>query len=103
MNSRKPTQVIPGTRAGCLAAHEGLSIPSPDQATHAANVTLKGGRRNHFNLTITQDGPASSAATLTSAAAREESGWTKATTIWTAIGVFVALAILYVTYHQLMH
>jgi hypothetical protein len=100
MNSREPVQVIPGTGAGCLATCEDSSIPSPDQATHATNVTLNGGRRNQVNVTMTQDGLASSAARPTPAAAREESGWTKATTIWTVIGVLVALAILYVTYHQ---
>jgi hypothetical protein len=73
------------------------SAPSPEAADQAVNVVLHGGKRNRVTVTTAQ---ADHGATATAPAERSESGWTKTQTIWTVIGVVIAIIALYVAYRQ---
>ena len=75
------------------------SIPSSEQAAQAVNVVFHGGKRHHINVTAAQ-ADSGATANIKSATEREESGWTKTATIWTIIGVVVAIIALYVAYRQ---
>jgi hypothetical protein len=75
------------------------SIPSAEQASQAINVVLHGGKRNQVTVTAAHaDGGAT--ATIEPPGELKESGWTKTATIWTVIGVIVALISLYIAYRQ---
>lgn len=72
------------------------SVPSPEQAASAVNVVLNGGKRSQFTVTTAMaDGGASASVTLPTA--HKDSGWTKTQTIWTVLGVIVAVLTLYLT------
>ncbi|MEU8076767.1 hypothetical protein AB0B31_15090 [Catellatospora citrea] len=72
------------------------TMPTPDDAASAFNVVVNGGERN--TITITATGRDSIA--VAAAAPKSESGWTKASTIWTIISVLIATVGLYVAYRQ---
>jgi AbiTii len=76
------------------------SVPSPEQAAHAVNVVLHGGKRNQVTVTTAQADKGASASIVVPGE-QKESGWTKTQTIWTVIGVIVAIIALYVAYLQL--
>ena len=78
------------------------SVPSPEQAAHAVNVVLHGGKRNQVTVTTAQADKGASAS-IAVPDEQKESGWTKTQTIWTVIGVIVAIIGLYVAYLQLKH
>lgn len=78
------------------------SVPSPEQAAHEVSVALHGGKRNQVTVTTAQADNGASA-NIASPAEQNESSWTKTQTIWTVIGVIVAIAGLYVAYLQLTH
>jgi hypothetical protein len=75
------------------------SIPSSEQAAQAINVVLRGGKRNQVTVTAAHaDGGAT--ATIEPPGDVKESGWAKAATICTVIGVIVAVIGLYIAYRQ---
>ncbi|WFE38072.1 hypothetical protein [Micromonospora sp. WMMD998] len=75
------------------------SIPTSEQAAQAVNVVLHGGRRNQVTVTTAQAGDGGIAHSEP-AEERTESGWTRAQTIWTVIGVIVAIIGAYFAYRQ---
>lgn len=84
------------------AMRDDSSVPSPEQAAHAVNVVLHGGKRNQVSVTTAQADNGASA-NIAAPDEQKESGWTKTQTIWTVIGVIVAIIGLYVAYLQLKH
>ncbi|MEV7230931.1 hypothetical protein AB0M79_28520 [Polymorphospora sp. NPDC051019] len=75
------------------------SMPTPEQAAQAVNVVLHGGRRNQVTITTAQAGDGGIAHSQP-AKERTESGWTRAQTVWTVIGVIVAIVGTYFTFRQ---
>ena len=71
--------------------------PTQEQAAQAVNVVLHGGIRNRVTVTTAQADNGATAS-IKPAAELKETGWTKTQTIWTVIGVIVALAALYIAY-----
>jgi hypothetical protein len=78
------------------------STPSSEQAAQAVNFVLRGGRRNQVTV-IAQNADDGATASVTTGSEQKESGWTKMQTIWTIIGVIVAIIALYIGYLQLHH
>ncbi|MCP2326961.1 hypothetical protein HDA40_005468 [Hamadaea flava] len=79
----------------------GTTVPSKEAAAEAVSVVLHGGKRNIVNINTAQatDG-GNATVTVTPPAESKESGWSKAATIWTVIGVVVAVVTGYFTYRQ---
>lgn len=75
------------------------SVPTAEQAAQAVNVVLHGGERHQVTVTTAQ---ASTGATarIEPTEERAESGWTRTQTIWTIIGVVVAVIGTYFAYRQ---
>jgi hypothetical protein len=81
----------------CATMSDNQSMPSSEQAAQAVNVVLHGGKRNQVTVASAQaDGGA--IASIKPAGELKETGWTKTQTIWTVIGVIVALVALYIAY-----
>jgi len=73
--------------------------PSPEVADQAVNVVLHGGKRHQVTVT-TAKADEGATASITPAGDRPESGWTKTATVWTVIGVIVAIVAAYFAYRQ---
>jgi hypothetical protein len=76
---------------------DNFSLPSSEQAAQAVNVVLHGGKRNQITVTAAQADRGATASIATNGA-HKESAWTKTATIWTIIGVIVAIVGVYLTY-----
>jgi len=72
--------------------------PSPEVADQAVNVVLHGGKRNQVTVT-TAKADRGATAGVVPAGDRPES-WTKTATIWTILGVIVAIVGAYFAYRQ---
>jgi hypothetical protein len=73
------------------------SVPSSEQAAQAVSVVLHGGKRNQVTITAAQ-ADLGATASVEPAIKQKESWWTKSATIWTVIGVIVAIVGLYIAY-----
>jgi hypothetical protein len=73
------------------------SVPTAEQAAQAINVVLHGGTRNQVTVTTAQTGDSGTAEV---AAPPPESHWTRTQTIWTIVGVVVAVVGAYFAYRQ---
>ena len=76
---------------------EDESEPTSEQAAQAVNVVLRGGKRHQVTVTTAQ-AEGGSAVASAPPAKHKESWWTKTITIWTVIGVLVALVAVYIAY-----
>jgi hypothetical protein len=74
-------------------------VPTEEQAAHAVNVVLNGGKRNQVTVTAAQAGTGATAR-VEPASEHRESSWTKTQTIWTILGVVIAIVGVYVAYRQ---
>ena len=79
----------------------GATVPSREAAAEAVSVVLHGCKRNIVNINTAQaqDG-GNATVTIAPPAESKESGWSKAATVWTVIGVVVAVVSGYFTYRQ---
>jgi hypothetical protein len=80
------------------AMPEDSEVPSSEAVDQAVNVVLQGGQRHQINIT-TAMAKDNGSATLDTG--KPESWWTKTGTIWTIVGVLVAIVAVYLTYLQL--
>lgn len=78
---------------------EDESQPTSEQAAQAVSVVFHGGKRHQVNVNTAQAATGGSAvATAPPPTEHKESWWTKTITIWTVIGVLVAIAAAYIAY-----
>jgi hypothetical protein len=75
------------------------TTPSPEVADQAVNVVLHGGKRNRVTVATAKADRGSTAGVLP-ADDQPESWWTKTATIWTVLGVLVAIIAAYLAYRQ---
>lgn len=76
---------------------EDETVPSSESAEQAVNVVFHKGKRHQVNV-ITAQASSGSAVASAPSAEHKESWWTKAITIWTVIGVLVAIVAAYIAY-----
>jgi AbiTii len=77
---------------------EDETVPSSESAQQAVNVVFHKGKRHQVNINTAQATDGGSAVATAAPTKHKESWWTKTITIWTVIGVLVAIVAAYIAY-----